>query len=141
MRYVNGNYISVFKDCISQTSEKTGYTLPEEVEAYCAILLGSYVDQPNFLPESTFAESYLQLSKKNSLQAKELADVCLVVVGVFETVGNMPKEYYVNIGKSSYDLASKQLNYRLFAELCQHFDIVTHIIQLSTTPERKPRIR
>lgn len=141
MRYVNENYISVFKDCIAQTSEQTGYKLPEEVEAYCAILLGSYVDQPNFLPESTFAENYLSLTKSNRYQAKELADVCLVVVGVFETVGTMPREYYVNIGKSSYDLASKQLNYRLFAELCQHFDIVAHIIQLSTRPQYTPRIR
>jgi len=140
MRYVNENYISVFKDCISQTSEQTGYTLPADIEAYCAILLGSYIDQPNFLPEGTFAENYLQITKQKSYQAKELADVCLIVVGVFETVGTMPKEYYSNIGKSSYDIASKQLNYRLFAELCQHFDVVAQIIKLSTTSKQTPRI-
>ena len=135
MRYVKPEYISVFKDCIAQTSEQSGYTLPEEVEAYVAILLGSYVEHLDFLPDSTFAESYLRLKRKDSLPAKELADVCLFVVGVFPKYG-IGKDYYTNMGKSSYDLASKQLNYNLFAQLCQHFDIVSEIITLSTTPPK-----
>jgi len=135
MRYVKPEYISVFKDCIAQTSEQSGYTLPEEVEAYVAILLGSFVEKPNFLPNSTFAESYLRLAHRDSLPAKELADVCLFVVGVFPAYG-IGKDYYANIGKSSYDLASKQLNYNLFTQLCQQFDIVTEIIQLSTIPPK-----
>ena len=134
MRYVNNHYISAFKDCITQTSQHVGYTLPEDIEAYCAILLGSYVDRPNFLPADSFAESYLRLTKRDKTNAKELADTCLFVVSVFPDYG-ISEEYYTNIGKSSYDLASKQLNYNLFRDLCQHFEIVSKIIKLSTTPQ------
>lgn len=139
MRYVNNHYISVFKDCIAETSEHTGYTLPEDVEAYCAILLGSFVDRPNFLPADSFAESYLSLKKQDSTNAKDLADVCLFVVSVFPNYG-ISKDYYTNIGKSSYDAASKQLNYKLFRDLCQQFEIVSKIIRLSTTSQTFTRI-
>lgn len=135
MRYVNNHYISVFKDCITQTSQHAGYTLPEDVEAYCAILLGSYVDRPNFLPADSFAESFLRLTKKDSMHAKELADVCLFVASVFPDYG-ISVDYYTNIGKSSYDLASKRLHYKLFQDLCQHFEVISKVIRLSTTPQQ-----
>lgn len=139
MRYVNNHYISVFKDCIAETSEHNGYTLPEDVEAYCAILLGSFVDRPDFLPADSFAERYLSLRKRDGTNAKELADVCLFVVGVFPKYG-MGSEYYTKIGKSSYDTASKQLHYKLFQDLCQQFEIVSKVIRLSTTPQTFTRI-
>ena len=135
MRYVNEHYISVFKDCITKTSEQTGYTLPEDIEAYVAILLGSFVDRPDFLPADSFAETYLQLDKKQCQNAKELADTCLFVVGVFPGYG-ISVDYYTNIGKSSYNIASQQLNYKLFNDLCQNFEIVTKIIRLSTKPKQ-----
>ena len=139
MKFVNDVYTSTFKDCVSHTSKTHGYTLPEDIEAYVAILLGSFVERTTFLPDKSFAEAYTKLSNRQSSNAKELADVCLFVVGVFPTYGSrygITKEYYANIGKASYDIASKSLNYNLFSQLCQHFDIVTHIIMLSTTPPK-----
>ena len=135
MRYVNNHYISAFKDCIAQTSQHAGYTLPEDVEAYCAILLGSFVDRPDFLPADSFAESYLRLTRRDSANAKELADICLFVVSVFPDYG-VNTNYYIDIGKSSYDIASKQLHYNLFQDLCQHFEIISEVIRLSTTPRQ-----
>lgn len=135
MRYVNNHYISAFKDCITQTSQHIGYELPEDVEAYCAILLGSFVERPDFLPADSFAESYLALTRRDSASAKELADTCLFVVSVFPDYG-ISTAYYTNIGKSSYDIASKQLHYKLFQNLCQHFEVVTKVIRLSTTPQQ-----
>ena len=49
-------FYSVFKE----TQDTTGLTLPHHIEAYVVMLLASKVDQPDFLPNGTFAESYIK---------------------------------------------------------------------------------
>ena len=34
MRVIKDEYVSVFRDCINETSRQEGYTLPEDIEAY-----------------------------------------------------------------------------------------------------------
>ena len=78
-------YQSAFYGLVKDTQESSGYILPVELESYVVMLLADKVDQPNFLPETSFAESYLEL--RNSRDAKSLGDNCLFVTGVFPTYG------------------------------------------------------
>lgn len=128
-------YITAFFDVVKDTQHKTGYDLPVEVEHYIVCLLANFIERPDFLPENTFAESYLKLQSANS--AKELADCCLFVTGVFPSYGNnrgIHKSYYTNIGKTSYNLCSKNLNGELFNTLSIHFDFLQDFINLSVNP-------
>lgn len=120
-----------------------GYELPEDLQAYIAILLGSFVDRPHFLPKDSFAQAYMTLKDPKHLSAKELADVCLFVVGVFPNMGKrygFKSDYYASIGVSSYDIAAQGLNRNLFEQLRDRFDIASTVIKLSTTPP-KPSIQ
>ena len=130
MRYINDEYVSVFKDCITETSRQEGYTLPEDIEAYVAILLGSFIDEPDFLPNPTFTEAYMN----GTMPSKDLADVCLFVRGVFPKYGN--KAYITTIGKSSYGNAGRQLRMRMFEDISKKFEIVVKIIRISTRPAK-----
>lgn len=130
MRVIKDEYVSVFRDCLTETSRQEGYTLPEDIEAYVAILLGSFIDEPDFLPSPTFIEAYM----KGTMPSKDLADVCLFVRGVFPKYGD--KTYLTTIGKSSYGNAGKQLRMRMFEDISNNFEIVVKVIRISTRPAK-----
>jgi hypothetical protein len=85
----------------------------------------------------------MTLKDPKHLSAKELADVCLFVVGVFPNMGRrygLESNYYTSIGVSSYDIAAQGLNRTLFEQLRDRFDIASEVIKLTTTPP-KPSIQ
>tara|TARA_B100001057_G_scaffold411155_1_gene426623 strand:+ start:12408 stop:12833 length:426 start_codon:yes stop_codon:yes gene_type:complete len=130
MRFIRDEYVTVFRECLIETSRQEGFTLPEDIEAYVAILLGSFIDEPDFLPSPTFTEAYI----KGTMPSKDLADVCLFVRGVFPKYGD--KNYLTTIGKSSYDNASKQLRMRMFEDISNNFETVVKVIRISTRPAK-----
>ena len=121
-------YTSAFYGVVKETQESSGYTLPIDIESYVVMLLADHLDKPNFLPESTFSESYMRL--KNSRNAKELGVTCLFVTGVFPDYG-LDNDYYINIGKSSYNMISHGYNKELFTALSKHFHFLRNFIELS----------
>jgi len=127
------HYQSAFYGVVKETQEQTGYTLPVEIESYVVMLLADKIDKTNFLPENSFAESYLQLT--NSRDAKSLGDNCLFVTGVFPNYG-LDSNYYISIGQSSYLRISQGMNKELFDSLSKHFIFIRDFIELSTTPPK-----
>ena len=121
-------YQNAFYGVVKETQENSGYILPVDIESYVVMLLADKIDKPDFLPEKTFAESYLQL--KNSRDAKALGDNCLFVTGVFPDYG-LDQEYYISIGQSSYSQISYGFNQELFSSLAKHFRFIRHFVELS----------
>ena len=130
-------YTTAFYDLVKDAQSTTGYELPLAVEAYVVMLLADKLDKPNFLPEKTFAEAYLSLKQPYRLTAKELGDTCLFVTGVFPDYG-MSIDYYSNIGKSSYNLATTNLDIEIFELLALRFDFVREFINIATKPNYSP---
>ncbi len=130
MKFIKDEYVSAFRECLIETSRQEGFTLPEDIEAYVAILLGSFVDEPDFLPSPTFTEAFM----KGTMPSKDLADVCLFVRGVFPRYGD--KTHLTTIGKSSYGNASRQLRIRMFEDIANNFEVVVKVIRISTTPAK-----
>ena len=124
--FMRDAYTSAFYELVRETQEVMGYELPVDLEAYVVMLLGHYIDRPDFLPHNSFAESLLSLRQYQKTQAKELGDVCLFVSGVFPDYG-MKKKYYSSIGKSSYAI----LQGDVFIQLYTHFDFLTEFINTS----------
>ena len=136
-------YTTAFYDIVKEASETTGYQLPLEIEAYVVMLLADKIDKPNFLPETSFAESLLALKQPYRLTAKELGDTCLFVTGVFPSYGQnkgLNVTYYSNIGKSSYSMAKEYLNIDLFDSLSIHFDFLRNFIDTSINKRKTPPI-
>lgn len=129
-------YRTAFFDVVKETQAKTGYELPEQLEAYIVMLLAHFVDRPDYLPEKSFAEAYLKLKRPADMTAKELGDTCLFVTGVFPTYGSkhgIKRQYYQEIGRGSYEMVAEVMHPDLFKQLAAHFiflsdfiDVVTH---------------
>jgi len=133
-------YTTAFYDIVKEASETTGYQLPLEIEAYVVMLLADKIDKPNFLPETSFAESLLSLKQPYRLTAKELGDTCLFTVGVFPEYGKrkgLTQEYFSNIGRSSYDIATSYLDDKLFSDLRDHFKFLSKFINVCVTNEKQ----
>ena len=128
---MNDTYTSALFDVVKETSATSGYDLPEPIEAYIVMLLASYVDKPNFLPE-TFGMSLMQL--KTSSEAKQLADTCLFVAGVFPNMGErkgLKRRYYQDIGSTSYEMVAEVQHPELFNTLATHFDFLSEFIEVT----------
>jgi hypothetical protein len=126
---MNDTYTSALFDVVKETSATSGYDLPEPIEAYIVMLLASYVDKPNFLPE-TFGMSLMQL--KTSSEAKQLADTCLFVAGVFPNMGErkgLKRRYYQDIGSTSYEMVAEVQHPELFNTLATHFNFLSNFIE------------
>ena len=127
-------YTSAFYDVVKESQLRTGYVLPEHVEAYVVMLLAHHIDRPNFLPEKSFGEAFLKLRNPADYSAKELGDTCLFVTGVFPTYGSkhgINRRYYQEIGSTSYEMVSEVMNRDLFSTLSKHFKFVSDFIEIT----------
>ena len=147
LSYISNNmkdeYTLAFTKVVQQTVAETGFSIPYDVETYIIALLSSHVEKSNFLPKESFTESYFKLTHKSSYSAKELGDTCLILSGVFPEYGEktgLNKTYYDNIGKSSYEQASRILNRELFYMLYLHFDLISAFINITTSSPVAPII-
>jgi len=132
---MNDAYRILFYDVVKETQASSGYELPEHLEAYVVMLLAHYVDRPDYLPESSFAEAYLRLKHPASLSAKELGDACLFVTGVFPTYGTkhgLNRRYFQDIGIGSYEMVAEIMHPDLFSQLAAHFHFLSDFIEVTT---------
>ena len=128
-------YTTAFYDLVKETQDRSGFELPEQIEAYVVMLLANFVDRPNFLPSQSFAEAYLKLQRPADISAKELGDTCLFVTGVFPTYGTnrgMNRKYYQTIGIGSYEMVAEVFHKELFSNLARHFEFVSDFIEVAT---------
>jgi len=133
---MNDAYRLAFYDVVKETQAKTGYDLPEHLEAYVVMLLAHHVDRIDFLPEKSFAEAYLKLSRPTDMSAKDLGDTCLFVTGVFPTYGRkhgINRRYYQNIGIGSYEMVAEVMHTDLFTALATHFNFLSDFIEVTTS--------
>lgn len=132
-------YVNSFRNLVKQTSEETGYTVPEPMETYIVMLLSMYMERTNFLPDRSFIESFLKIQRTASSAAKDLGDTCLFLTGVFPLYGikyGLDRSYYTGIGIESYKIVSERLNDDLFKMLSNHFEYLQKFIELTTTPAK-----
>ena len=80
------------------------------------------------------------LSIKDSRQAKQLGDTCLIVSGAFPQLKQrygVDRRYYQDIGSTSYEMAST-MNEELFPVLAKHFIFLSEFIELTVSSPKLP---
>ena len=134
------NYFNAFYDIVKETQETSGYVLPIDLESYIVMLLSHHIDKPDWLPEKSFAETYLSLSdsRRKRLTAKELGDSCLFLTGVFPQYAESrnKRRYYQDLGSSSYEVVSELLPGDLFEQLSIHFIFLSDFIELTVNTKK-----
>lgn len=129
-------YTEAFYDVIKDTQSRTGYDLPEHIEAYIVMLLSNYIERSDIPPDTTFAEMFCTL--RNTQQAKQLGDTCLIVAGAFPLYKQrygISRKYYTDIGSTSYEMASN-MNSELFPLLAKHFVFLSQFIECSVSSSK-----
>jgi len=127
-------YTTAFYEVVQETKVRSGYELPEHLESYVVMLLAYHMDRPDYLPEHSFAESYLKIKRPADLTAKELGDTCLFVTGVFPSYGSkhgLKRSYYQSIGIGSYEMVAEVMHKELFSSLAKHFEFLSDFIELT----------
>jgi hypothetical protein len=139
---MNDAYRVAFYDVVQETKARTGYELPEHLEAYVVMLLSHFVDRPGYLPEKSFAEAYLRLKRPGGLSAKELGDTCLFVTGVFPSYGSkhgLNRRYFQDIGIGSYEMVAEVMHPDLFSQLAIHFHFLSDFIEVTVSSPKLPQ--
>lgn len=129
---MDDHYVQVFHSLVRDTRKSYGYELPGDIEQYVVLLLADHMDRPDWLPDTSFAQSYMLI--QSSHDAKVLGDECLFLCGVFPEYGKrrgLDINYYASIGSGSYSRASRSLHTELFEGLSQQFDIVSQFINVT----------
>jgi hypothetical protein len=132
---INDTYIEAFRNVVKETGRVYGYTVPEPVQTYVVMLLSSYMDRTNFMPNRGFTQELLSLYSYR--KAKELGDTCLFLTGVFPEYGKrygIDKNYYMGIGMESYRIASEKMNDQILKMLSENFSYLQRFIEISTKP-------
>ena len=131
-------YYTAFYDVVKDSQAKSGMELPHHIEAYIVMLLSDFVDRDDIPPDSTFAQMFLTI--RDSQQAKQLGDTCLIVSGAFPKLKarhGLNRRYYQDIGSTSYDMAS-EMNEQLFPVLAKHFVFLSEFIELTVNSPKLP---
>ena len=132
-------YQTAFYDIVKETQAQSGMDLPHHIEAYIVMLLSDCVDRNDIPPDSTFAQMFLTI--RDSQQAKQLGDTCLIVSGAFPRLKarhGLNRRYYQDIGFTSYDMAS-EMNEQLFPVLAKHFVFLSEFIELTVNSPKLPQ--
>ena len=135
-------YRLAFYDVVKETQAKTGYELPEDLEAYVVMLLAFHIDRPDYLPEKSFAEAYLSLRRPAGMSAKELGDTCLFVTGMFPSYGikhGLKRQYFQDIGIGSYEMVAEVMHTELFSQLATHFNFLSDFIEVTVNSSKLPQ--
>ena len=126
---IEPEYYRVWFEVIDHSKKKYGWPIPSYIEQYLSAVLANYTDKPDWQPESTWAETLLQLQSAQA--AKSLGDQALFAAVIFPNMLNrkgISEQYFHSIGRSSYNRAT-QINAELFGIMSQHFSYLAHCLQ------------
>jgi len=119
---IDDHYIKMFRNLADEAENRTGYEIPELLGQYAIMVLADHMRKTEWYPKPSFTENYLSI--KDSTRAKELADECLFISGVFPEYASrrgVALTYYHTLGEMCYSRAAVDLNKELFQNLSNYF--------------------
>ena len=119
---IDDHYVEIFKNLANEAEKRTGYEIPVLLSQYTIMMLADHMRKTQWYPDPSFTENYLQVN--NSRSAKELADECLFISGVFPEYAvrnGVTLTYYQTLGEACYSRAAVDLNKELFQTLSNYF--------------------
>tara|TARA_R110000796_G_scaffold73714_1_gene165673 strand:+ start:198 stop:614 length:417 start_codon:yes stop_codon:yes gene_type:complete len=119
---IDDHYVEIFRNLATEAEKRTGYEIPLLLSQYTIMMLADHMRKTQWHPDPSFTENYLQIN--SSQRAKELADECLFISGVFPEYAvrkGVNLTYYHTIGIACYSRAAADLNKELFQNLSNHF--------------------
>jgi hypothetical protein len=117
--------VSEFRKLLTDTNELHGWRIPEYVTEYESRILAERLEQPNWRPEPSYAERFMQIRTRE--QALNLANVCFFTRTVFPELlerKGIQDSYYVQIGQSCYDRVLRDHDSQTLRIMRDHFEFL-----------------
>jgi len=91
------------KQILTDTNQRHGWSIPDYVVEYLTAILADKVTKPQWQPEPSYAERYLQL--RTSGEALEFGNTCWFTRSCFPELNQriLDHTYYTQLGQSCYD--------------------------------------
>lgn len=113
---------------LEETLERQGWTMPKPVASHAVKILVSKIEQPNWQPEPSYAEVFMQL--KNPSAALAMGDTCWFTRAVFPDLGSrrgISSNYYTMLGQACYDHAAQYYDNPVLELMRDHFEFIAEI--------------
>lgn len=116
------------QDLLEDTCRHQGWQIPRAVQTHMTQVLAHYIDQPNWRPEPSYAERYLQI--RTISEALTLGNVCWFTRAVFPELGSsrgINSSYYVQLGQGCYQRVLEEANNQALDLVCKHFEFTAEV--------------
>lgn len=126
---IDPTYYQTWFDVLDQTKHQYGWPIPTYIEQYMSAVLANYTDKPDWQPQTTWAETLLQLQSAQA--AKILGDQALFASAMFPNMlarKGISEQYFINIGRASYSRAA-DINEQLFMTMSRNFEFLAHCLR------------
>lgn len=140
-------YVSAFYDVVKYTSEKHGYELEGDIEAYLVYFLADYVEKKGFPPEKSFILTLDEIKKTGESvhRSRWLAEDCLFLTSfcpMYARRKGISLRYYTSMGSHSYYDYSDAINDNLFRRIGDTFEFLRDFVEeaLNSRPKQLSEI-
>ena len=120
----NINIRAVLDECC----ERQGWSIPIDVVNYCSQVLESHVARPNWQPQPSYAEQFMQI--RTVRQAIDLGNECWFTRAVFPelmSTRGISSSYYVDMGTACFDRALSGTGHPTVRRLRDHFEFTAEV--------------
>lgn len=134
-------FVNTFYDLVKEVSDRSGFELDTELEAYVVFFLAEYVRKRGFPPEKAFALTLANINKNNRRipDSRYLAEDCLFLTSFCPTHARrhgLSLRYYTQMGASCYFDYANATRDDFFNRLGSAFEFLRDFIEqaLNSTP-------
>ena len=116
------------RDVLDQCCEQQGWCLPMDVVSYCAEVLQAHVSLPNWQPQPSYAEQFMQM--RTTRQAVDLGNTCWFTRAVFPELMSrrgIHSSYYVDMGTACFDRVLNSTGHPTVRKLRDHFEFTAEV--------------
>lgn len=113
------------RELLEDTYSAQGWQIPAAVIQYQSQILASMVERPEWRPQPSYAERYLQI--RNGREAVNLGNVCWFTRAVFPELmqrRGVTARYYTDLGQSCYERALMDLSVPTVKIMRDHFEFL-----------------
>ena len=108
--------------------ERQGWSIPIDVVNYCVQVLEHHVDRPDWQPQPSYAEQFMQI--RTVRQAIDLGNECWFTRAVFPelmSTRGIRSSYYVDMGTACFDRAVSATAHPSVRRLRDHFEFTAEV--------------
>ena len=121
--------VKEIRKILTDTNELHGWNIPNNIVEYEARILASKLDEPNWRPETSYAEQYMQL--RDQAAALAFGNTCWFTRSICPELGanrGITQDYWVKLGQGSYHMVLRSVPSTTVQTMHDHFEFLAETV-------------